>query len=241
MPKIDLYWSPGACARVPFIALEEIGVPFNLRVLNRYVGEHLTPEYRAVNPKCKVPALVVDGWALTENPAIQTFLARAYPEARLLPTADDRVAIEALSMMAWFASGLHPAVGRLRVPSATSDEEASFGRIRELARTELEKGFAILEERLRDREWLFGAWSVVDAYMLWLWFRATGSGMDSGPFPRCADHGWRNEQRPSVARVLDREEEEFAAMKEAGTVPASVPPHQVGRIPLAASDAATAR
>ena len=42
----------------------------------------------------------------------------------------------------------------------------------------------------------------VDAYMLWLWFRATGSGMDGAPFPRCADHARRTEQRPSVMRDL---------------------------------------
>lgn len=232
MPSIDLYWSPGSCARVPFIALEHAGASFALHVLNRYVGDHQTAEYRAINPKEKVPSIVLDGQAITENPVIQAVLARTLPEARLLPTGDERVRTEAMSMMAWFASGVQPAVGRQRFPGVFSDgDQASLERIRLMARKELEKAFAILEARLGDRDWLFGDWSIVDAYMLWLWFRAVGSGMDPAPFPRCADHTRRNEARPAVARVLDREEAEFARFQNAGTVPASIPPFQVGRTP----------
>ncbi len=233
MPSIDLYWSPGSCARVPFIALEHAGVPFELHVLNRYVGDHQTAEYRAINPKEKVPSIVLDGWVITENPVIQTVLARTFPNAGLLPTGDERVVTEAMSMMAWFASGIQPAVARQRFPGTFSDgDEASLERIRLVARKELEKAFAILEARLADRDWLFGDWSIIDAYMLWLWFRAVGSGMDPGPFTRCADHARRNEARPAVSRVLDREEAEFARFQESGTVPAVIPPFQVGRTPI---------
>jgi len=232
MPSIDLYWSPGSCARVPFIALEHTGAPFQLHVLNRYVGDHQTAEYRAINPKEKVPAIVLDGQAITENPVIQTVLARTFPEAGLLPAGDDRTVVEAMSMMAWFASGIQPAVGRQRFPGMFSDgDEASLDRIRRVARKELEKAFAILEARLLDRDWLFADWSTIDAYMLWLWFRAVGSGMDPAPFPRCADHALRNEALPAVVRVLDREEAEFAQFQDAGTVPDVIPPFQVGRTP----------
>ena len=232
MPSIDLYWSPGSCARVPFIALEHVGAAYGLHVLNRYVGDHQRAEYRAINLKEKVPAIVLDGWAITENPVIQIVLARTFPDAGLLPTGDDRVDTEAMSMMAWFASGIQPAVARQRFPGAFSDgDEAGLERIRMAARKELEKAFAILEQRLADSEWLFGEWSIIDAYMLWLWFRAVGSGMDPTPFPRCASHARRNEARPAVIRVLDREELEFAKFEEAGTVPAAIPPYQVGRTP----------
>ncbi len=234
MPSIDLYWSPGSCARVPYVALEHAGAPFALHVLNRYVGDHQTAEYRAINPKEKVPAIVLDGHAITENPVIQTVLARTFPKTGLLPTGDERVVTEAMSMMAWFASGIQPAVGRQRFPGAFCDQdEASLEPIKLAARKELEKAFAILEARLGDREWLYGDWSIIDAYMLWLWFRAVGSGMNPTPFPRCADHARRTEARPAVARVLDREEAEFARFQEEGTVPATTPAFQVGRTPTA--------
>jgi glutathione S-transferase len=231
MPSIHLYWSPGSCARVPFVALEEIGEPYELHVLNRYIGEHQTAEYSALNPKQKVPTVVIDDWVLTENPVIQQVLARRFPAAGLLPMGDERTHTDALTLMAWFASGLQPAVARQRFPRMFSDDEASLERIRAIARNELEKGFEILERRLEDREWLLEQWSIVDVYMLWLWFRAVGSGMHPAPFPRCADHALRTEQRPSVARVLDREEIEFARFAERGTVPPTIPPHQVGRTP----------
>src|SRR5579863_9712700 len=106
MPTIDLYWAPGSCARVPFIALEHAGVPFELHVLNRYAGDFQTSEFRAVNPKGKVPVLVLDGEVITENPVIQIVLARTFPEARLLPTGDERIVTQAMSTMAWFASDI---------------------------------------------------------------------------------------------------------------------------------------
>jgi glutathione S-transferase len=217
---------------VPFVALEHIGAPYELHILNRYIGDHQTDEYRAINPKEKVPAIAIDGWVITENPVIQTVLARTFPEAGLLPIGDERIVTDAMAMMAWVASGIQPAVARQRFPGAFSDDDQNgLQQIRLAARTELEKAFAILETRLADREWLFDDWSVIDAYMLWLWFRAVGSGMNPAPFPRCVAHAGRTEARPAVARVLDREEAEFAVFQDAGTVPAAIPPFQVGRTP----------
>ena len=51
MPDVELYWGPGSCARVPFIALEEAGADFTLHVINRFAGDAKSPEYLAVNPK----------------------------------------------------------------------------------------------------------------------------------------------------------------------------------------------
>ena len=224
---LRLYWFPGSCARVPLVALEEIGAPFELTVPRRP-----SDEYAAVNPKGKVPALVADGRVITENPAIEAFLARSFPEARLLPEQPE-AALEALSTMCWFASGIHPVFGRLRFPASVSPLPESHDAVRAAALGQLEKEFAIAEERLADREWLFGEWTIVDAYLLWCWFRAVGLGIDASRFPRCAEHGRRCEQRDSVARALDREEAEFARLVDAGVVPEFLQvPWQAGRLPV---------
>lgn len=232
MTSIALYWIPGSCARVPFVALEEIGAPFDLRPINRYRGEHETAEYRAVNPKGKVPALEIDGLIVTENPVVNLTLARRFPEAGLLPhgEADE---VEALSLMAWFASGLHPTAGQHRFPNLATSDPAAYEGVRMKAREELRKGFAILEARLGDREWLFDEWSIVDAYAFYIYFRVVGSGLDSTEFPRYADHAARSERRPSIGCVLDREEVEFATYEADGILPADLPPHQAGRLPAA--------
>ena len=180
MTSITLFWRPGTCARVVYVALEEIGEPFEVQTLNAFKGEMQSPEFRAVNPKGKVPALRLDDWVITENPVILRVLDRRFPQAGLLPAGDERTETAAAEMMAWFASGLHPAVARHRFPGrfTTSEDPAEWQGIRLHARKELAAAFSILEERLQTRDWLFGDWSVIDVYMLYLWWRAVGSGMD---------------------------------------------------------------
>jgi glutathione S-transferase len=229
MSEYRLYWYPGTCARVAYVALEEIGRPYEVILVDKLAG--LLGDYLAINPKGKVPALVYEGHTITENPAIQTFLARRHPEAGLLPTGDPMIEIEALETVSWFAAGVHPYVTRLRFPRFFTDHADAHDSIRDVARHQLEESFEILEDRLKDRDWLFGEWTLVDVHMLWLWFRATGSGMDGNPFPRCIDHAARCEARPSVATVLRHEEDEFQRLRDAGHVPDGVPEFQAGHAP----------
>jgi glutathione S-transferase len=240
VPHYELYWSPGTCARVPFVALEEIGEPFRVNVVDRVTGggtsfKDLVAARQAyssgVNPKGKVPALASEGQIITENPALLTYLAGRHPEVGLLPNGSPKLEREALELMSWFAAGIHPAITRQRFPMAFCDEPGAFDSVRKKGRALLEENFAILEKRLAGREWLFDDWTIVDAYLLWLWFRATGAGMDRGAFPGCAAHALRCEARPTVAKVLDREESEWKLFEEAGGVPDFIPPYQVGRAP----------
>jgi glutathione S-transferase len=228
---------------VPFAALEATGADYELRVLNRYAGDFDARPYVAVNPKGRVPALVLDGELITENPIIQIVLARRFPDARLLPTDAHGVTTEAMSLLAWFASELHPAAARHRLPwiafdgDRISDPEfrPMLQSVKLKARAALEHGFGLLEARLLDREWLLREFSTLDVYMLWLWFRAVGSGMDRDPFPRCADLAERTQAVPAVATVLDQEERYFAGYEADGVVPDSLPPFQVGRVPSMAA------
>src|SRR6202035_167534 len=91
-----LYYSPGACSMAVHIVLEEIGAPYELELISssgpREGRMTATPEWRAVNPKGRVPAVSgrpgrIGGGAdlLTEAPAILAYLARTNPGAGLLP------------------------------------------------------------------------------------------------------------------------------------------------------------
>ena len=86
--EITLYTFPVTCAKVPLILLEEIGAPFETRLVRLAKGEHKSPDFKRLNPKGKVPAIVVDGEALTENVAIATYLNALFPDAMLLPKVD---------------------------------------------------------------------------------------------------------------------------------------------------------
>jgi glutathione S-transferase len=230
MSNYRLYWYPGTCARVPLVALEEIGEPFE-PVLVDVMASPDRGDYLAINPKGGVPSLVTPTRTVTENLAIQTYLARHHLTARLLP-ADPDVEISVLETLSWFASSVHPSVRQLRFPRLYSEEPSAHDSLRTRARSQLERAFTILEGRLETTDWLFGDWSLVDVHMLWLWFRATGSGFDGSGFPRCIDHAARCEARPSVARVLDLEETELARLREAGKVPDYIPDFQAGRAPV---------
>src|SRR5215472_15370646 len=85
---LTLFFAPGSSSMAPHIALHEIGAPFEARPLSLAKRETRAPEYLAVNPEGKVPALVIDGRVLTEVAGILYYLAKRFPAAGLLPAGD---------------------------------------------------------------------------------------------------------------------------------------------------------
>ena len=78
-------------------------------------GQNRAPDYLKLNPLHKVPVLVVDGKPLTENVAIQLWIARHYPQAKVLP-ADPWDQLKAVSILSLCASGIHPFLVRINNP-----------------------------------------------------------------------------------------------------------------------------
>lgn len=223
MAGIRLYMAPGTCARVAAIALEEAGAEFETVVIRFMRGEHKSPEYRQVNPKGKVPALIIDDAVLTENVAILSYLAKRYPAARLLPRAtSDLETAEQLADLSYCASTLHPIVTRIRLPHFFAGEDAAAS-VWQIACTAMSENFAWIEQRLDAQPWWYGAeWSVMDAYLYWVYWRVSGAGFDASPYPAFRDHAGRMEQRPAVQRALSREAEAQAKLEAEGL--AFVPP-----------------
>ena len=226
-----LYWTPGACVRVTLIALEEIGVSYERRLLDRSNAEEMANFKRNISPKGQVPALFVGDRLLTESPAILTYLDRRFPEAQLLPTDPDE-SLEALMLMSWFAGGIHPAIGRSRFPMTTTADPDCHGSIRETAMRVVRDCFGQLESSLsKDKDWLFERWTIVDAYLLWIWFRGAGSGVTGDEFPRLDELARRCQERPSVKRVLDLEAETYADLVRQGKPIPNAPMLQAGWLP----------
>ena len=67
MINLELFYSPNACSLVPYLALKEAGAQFNIRPINLAKKEQMSEEYLKINPKHRVPVLVIDGEPLTEN------------------------------------------------------------------------------------------------------------------------------------------------------------------------------
>ena len=86
MTQWTLYYAPGTCAQAVRIALEEAQAPHALVRVDFASQQQRTPEYLAVNPKGRVPALVTPHGTLTETAALLAYVAQSFPEARLAPT-----------------------------------------------------------------------------------------------------------------------------------------------------------
>lgn len=87
--SITFYTNPQSRGRIVHWMLEELGVPYETKVLDFNKREHKTPEYLAINPMGKVPAIVHRGVVVTESAAICLYLADAFPQAGLAPALDD--------------------------------------------------------------------------------------------------------------------------------------------------------
>jgi len=83
------YTNPMSRGRVARWMLEEVGAPYETKVLD-YASSMKAPEYLAINPMGKVPAIVHKGRTVTETAAICAYLADAFPDAELAPALDDR-------------------------------------------------------------------------------------------------------------------------------------------------------
>ena len=174
----------------------------------------MTPEYLRLNPKHKVPVLVIDGTPLTENVAIQIWIARNFPAAKLLP-ADPMQELHAISLLAWCASG-HPPVPFAHQFARPRLRPARRGGVGAAAR----RAAAIreLQDRRRllaGREWFFDHFTAVDAHFFWCFRRGTQFNLDVSQFKNCMAHFERMRQRPSVRKLLAYEQEVQTAFAQA--------------------------
>lgn len=201
---IVLYQFPASCSRVTMTALEEIGIPFEDRCVNIRESEQKSASYVAINPKAKLPAMVVDGTVMTENAAMLAFLDSRFPEARLLPRTGDAVTDHrGLIDLVWVASTLHPIVRQVRMPVKLTQGDPSGVKADGLAKFAEECGK--LSTRIGDGWWYGDEWSIVDTYLYWAYSTAQAGGFPLSDYPRLVEHARRVRERPSFQRALARE------------------------------------
>ncbi len=217
MTEIKLFIAPGSCARVPTILLEEIGLPYTTELVRFMKGQHKSPAYKVHNPKGKVPAILIDGEALTENVAIITFLNECFPDAGLLPMAGAPMAkARQIADLCFCAATLHPIVTRIRMPQFFVPVEAARA-VWDMGRTAMREYFQLVEDRLASGPYWYGAqWSAMDAYLYWVFWRVEGANFDVTPYPRFTAHAREMERRPSVIRALAVESQALAELDQEG-------------------------
>jgi glutathione S-transferase len=204
MMALTLYYAPMTCATVPYITLTEAGAQFDVRNVNSRAGQLRAPEFLSLSPKHKVPVLVIDGEPLTENVAIQIWIARNFPAARLLPV-EPRLQIKAISLMAWCASGIHPHLTPNARPENYCDLPGSEESVKRVANKMLFEDFAIADGLLAGRDFFFDHFTAPDAYFFWCFRRAMSFKLDVSAFTNCVAHFERMLLRPSVQKLVAHE------------------------------------
>jgi glutathione S-transferase len=199
--RLTLYYAPISCSLVPYLALTEAGADFEVRVVDFKRGAHVSEEYLRVNPKHQVPVLVIDGEPLTENVAIQLWIARHFPDARLLPTGDLNE-FRAIALMAWCSSGIHPHLTPNVLPQRYCDLPGSEDGVRRAAHRMLRERFQIAEDLLAGREWFMDHFTLPDAHFFWCFRRGMKFEVDVSGFPNCNAHFERVSRRASTQKLL---------------------------------------
>jgi glutathione S-transferase len=210
--KLTLCYAPQTCATVPFITLTEAGADFEVMNLNSRTGQLKSPDFLRLNPKHKVPVLIIDGEALTENLALQVWIARHFPAANLLP-ADPKTEIRALSLMSFFGSGIHPHLTPNARPENYCDLPGSAESVKRVGNKLLFEDFTVVDNMLAGRGWFFDHFTACDAYFFWCFRRAISFKLDLSPFKNCMAHLERMRARASVLKLEAHEKrvmEEFA-------------------------------
>jgi glutathione S-transferase len=199
--QISLYYAPNACSLVPYVTLTEANASFEVKPLNLRKEEQRSAEYRKLNPKHKVPVLVVDGRPLTENVAIQIWIARAFPQAKLMP-ADPWQELQAIAVLAWCASGIHPYLSRINRTTRVCDLPGADESVRRLSQQLLFENYRIADDMLAGRDYFFDHFTAADAHFFWCFRRGGQFELDLSEFKNCSAHFERMKARPSVQSVL---------------------------------------
>ena len=211
---IVLYYAPITCALVPYVTLTEAKADFQVRPINLRKRQQMSADYLQLNPKHKVPVLVVDGQPLTENVAIQVWIARNFPQAKLLP-ADPWQEMKAISLHAWCASGIHPHLSRFNSPVKFCDAPGAEDSVRHIAQQQVFDYFKIADDLLAGREFFFDHFTAADAHFFWCFRRGLQFGFDQSGFAHCTAHYQRMQTRASVKKVIAYEQETQAAFTKA--------------------------
>ena len=209
---ITLHYHPGNASFTPHVLLHEIGVPFQLQLVDRAQRAHKSPAYLALNPNGLIPVLVDGSLVLYETAAICLHLADTHPAAGLAPALATAERAHFYKWLVWLTNTLQATLMHYFYPERMVDEgnTAAAAQVKAHAQARVHDGLAQIDTQLAGHggPWLLGErYSAVDpyAFMLCRWTR----GFDDKP---ARDHAHiapflqRMLARPAVQRTIEAEQ-----------------------------------
>jgi glutathione S-transferase len=205
--QLVFFHNPQSRALIVHWMLEEIGQPYELRLVRFDKGDNRKPEFLAINPMGKLPTLVHNGVVVTEAGAICAYLADAFPSAGLAPAQNDPVRATYLRWMFFGAGCMEPAMvdHLLKRPPVERRSTLGYGSY--------EDTLNALEKALEPGPFILGErFSAADVYL--------GSEMQWGlaskalePRPAFSAYVGRATARPAHKRVMEQNEKLAAQLK----------------------------
>ena len=206
--NLHLYYCPGTCSFVPHAMLglvqEAYGQAFSSTLINLKNGEQQTPEYKAINPRSQVSALLVDGKLLTQVIAIVSYLDATFPKAQIFPT-DPMERAQALSTLAWMNNTVHTTYTRVFRPERFSADTAS---VKSMA-LELFKSYLVEIDGLckNNTPYICGKQlTPADIYAVAFVRWAGVAGVDPSAYPNYLAYARRMVEHPVIKKIMAKEE-----------------------------------
>ena len=206
---IDFYYAPTPNGWKVAIALEEMGLPYDLKLMSLGDGDQFDPAFMRISPNAKMPAIVdhdpAPGWGeapvpVFESGAILWYLAE---KTGRFGAPDDRLIRKELDeWLFWQVGNQGPMGGQLsHFRNYAPDDDKAYGFKRYLG--EYDRNLGVLERRLSDRDYIIGEYSIADMIAFPWVFIAKPLGASLDAFPRVADWRERIKSRPAVRRAID--------------------------------------
>jgi glutathione S-transferase len=207
---IQLYYFPGNASLTPHMLLEEIGAPFELRLVDRANAEHKSPEYLKLNPNGQIPLLVAGDLVLYETAAICLYLADAFPQARLAPPMQTPERAHFYKWLIWCTNTpqamlLHYFYGERMV---NDGDAAAAAQVKRRAEERVGGMLDQLDAQLASHraDWLLGpTFSAVDPYALMLCRWTRNFARPARSLPHLGPYLQRVLARPAIQRAFATE------------------------------------
>jgi len=203
---IKLYYAVNTCALASHVALAEAGAEYSTVRINFAANEQRSPEYLAINPKGRVPAMVTDRGILTETPAMLAFVAQSHPGAGLAPLDDPFAFAQVQAFNSYLCSTVHVAHAHRMRGSRWADDPAAIAEMQRKVPQSVGACFELIEHDMLKGPWVMGeAYTICDPYLFTLASWLEGDGVDLRRLPRVLAHRSRMSERPAVQKAIAEE------------------------------------
>ena len=201
-----LYYAPGTCALATHIALEEAGADYEAVRVDFGSQAQRAPEYLAINPKGRVPALVTETGTITETPGLLFFVAQRFPAAELAPLGDPFALAQVQEFNNYLCSTVHVAHAHGRRGARWADDVAAIEAMKRKVPMTMTECAELIEQKFSKGPWVMGAqYTICDPYLFTIGTWLEGDGVDTTRLPRILDHRRRMLTRAAVQKATSVE------------------------------------